>query len=56
MNQKQINEFEALKIKVGRELKRLRIQSGYRSMKSLLGIIKLVVFNIGRWKKEQISL
>ena len=31
MNQKQINEFEALKIKVGRELKRLRIQSGYRS-------------------------
>jgi len=56
MNQKQINEFEALKIKVGRELKRLRIQSGYRSYEVFAWTIKLVVFNIGRWKKEQISL
>lgn len=51
MNQKQINEFEALKIKVGRELKRLRIQSGYRSYEVFAWDNK--ISSIQYWKMEK---
>ncbi|MDA8640055.1 hypothetical protein OAF48_00845 [Flavobacteriaceae bacterium] len=51
MNQKQINEFEALKIKVGRELKRLRIQSGYRSYEVFAWDNK--ISRIQYWKMEK---
>lgn len=51
MNQKQINEFEALKIKVGRELKRLRIQSGYRSYEVFAWDNKISC--IQYWKMEK---
>ncbi|MDB2329497.1 hypothetical protein OAR37_02225 [Flavobacteriaceae bacterium] len=51
MNKKQINEFEALKIKVGRELKRLRIQSGYRSYEVFAWDNK--ISRIQYWKMEK---
>ncbi|MDB4608692.1 hypothetical protein OAF23_06370 [Flavobacteriaceae bacterium] len=51
MNQKQINEFEALKIKVGRELKKLRIQSGYRSYEVFAWDNK--ISRIQYWKMEK---
>ena len=51
MNQKQINEFEASKIKVGRELKRLRIQSGYRSYEVFAWDNK--ISRIQYWKMEK---
>lgn len=51
MNQKQINEFEALKIKVGRELKRLRIQTGYRSYEVFAWDNK--ISRIQYWKMEK---
>ena len=51
MNQKQINDFEALKIKVGRELKRLRIQSGYRSYEVFAWDNK--ISRIQYWKMEK---
>ena len=51
MNLKQINEFEALKIKVGRELKRLRIQSGYRSYEVFAWDNK--ISRIQYWKMEK---
>ena len=54
MNEIQSKEFEALKEKIGKELKKLRIKAGYKSYEVFFGTTKLVEYNIGKWKKALI--